>query len=239
MVFTFFYVIFYFIVICENADLFTPINFKRELVLLHENFSGSSEHDSGECVITIVNHLSVSVPEINDIFNGKFNSRLECSACLYSSNKEEAFKSIELSIEKMSKLKDCINFFLSRDFIGCPKCKKNTCTKQFSINNFPNILVLCLKRFSFSQTATKLSHIVHFPLELTLSSEDDSKLHVYELIAVSNHIGNTIDTGHYNSYCKVKDINKWYSFDDSKVTEIQETTVVSNLAYLLFYQKVI
>lgn len=182
--------------------------------------------------------MSVYVPELNNIFDGKFNSRVTCKTCLYSSDKEEAFKSIELSIENMSKLVDCIDFHLLPDLIddfNCPNCQKRNCTKKLSIIHFPNTLVVCLKRFSFSKSATKLSNLVDFPLKLILSSEDD----VYELIAVSNHIGDTMDSGHYYSYCKVKDINKWYSFSDSTVTEIQETSVVSNLAYLLFYQKVV
>ncbi|KAG9336019.1 hypothetical protein JZ751_003278, partial [Albula glossodonta] len=58
----------------------------------------------------------------------------------------------------------------------------------------------------------------------------------YDLIAVSNHYGGLRD-GHYTSYARNKDNAQWYYFDDSKVTYAREEQIMTNAAYLLFYQR--
>ena len=39
------------------------------------------------------------------------------------------------------------------------------------------------------------------------------------------------------AFCKNIADNKWYTFDDTKVTEMPEEEVVTRAAYLLFYQR--
>ncbi|XP_013774593.1 ubiquitin carboxyl-terminal hydrolase 31-like, partial [Limulus polyphemus] len=58
---------------------------------------------------------------------------------------------------------------------------------------------------------------------------------VYELYAVCNHHGN-MEGGHYTGYCRNPVDGKWYLFDDTKVSSIQENEIVSADAYILFYQ---
>uniref|UniRef100_UPI00398F621D ubiquitin carboxyl-terminal hydrolase 15-like n=1 Tax=Pristiophorus japonicus TaxID=55135 RepID=UPI00398F621D len=57
----------------------------------------------------------------------------------------------------------------------------------------------------------------------------------YDLIAVSNHYGGLRD-GHYTTIARNKDDGRWYYFDDSKVTFASVDHVVTNAAYVLFYQ---
>lgn len=54
------------------------------------------------------------------------------------------------------------------------------------------------------------------------------------MYAVSNHYGN-MGFGHYTAYGKNHITDKWYDFDDSSVTPIDESKVVSDAAYNLFY----
>lgn len=42
-----------------------------------------------------------------------------------------------------------------------------------------------------------------------------AELPVYNLYAVSNHIGNTLG-GHYTAYCKNPALGEWYSYNDSR-----------------------
>ena len=60
----------------------------------------------------------------------------------------------------------------------------------------------------------------------------------YKLFAVANHIGNSIHNGHYTAYCRDINTNDWYCYNDSAVTPIPESQIVSNQAYLLFYKKI-
>ena len=44
-----------------------------------------------------------------------------------------------------------------------------------------------------------------------------------------------MDTGHYKSYCKVRD--DWFLFDDSVVSRVEEEDVLGSGIYMLFYQR--
>jgi len=59
---------------------------------------------------------------------------------------------------------------------------------------------------------------------------------LYDLLAVSNHMGGTTG-GHYTAYCKNNKSNKWYTFNDSSVHEMQANEVCTENAYVLFYQR--
>lgn len=57
----------------------------------------------------------------------------------------------------------------------------------------------------------------------------------YNLFGVINHYG-SMHFGHYTAYAKNED--KWYCYDDSNVTPIQEESkVVTEAAYVLFYER--
>lgn len=60
---------------------------------------------------------------------------------------------------------------------------------------------------------------------------------IYDLFAVVLHTG-TLNGGHYTSL--VKNSGSWYEFNDHQVIKLQpheKHRVVSNHAYILFYQK--
>ena len=57
---------------------------------------------------------------------------------------------------------------------------------------------------------------------------------MYDLYAVVRHSGN-LQGGHYTAVCKVQ--NKWFDFNDCTVKEIQEGSVITSSAYILFYKK--
>ena len=63
---------------------------------------------------------------------------------------------------------------------------------------------------------------------------------IYDLYAVSNHYGG-MGFGHYTAYARNPVTDKWYEFDDSRVTQIPtnrlESTIVSSAAYNLFYRR--
>jgi ubiquitin carboxyl-terminal hydrolase 4/11/15 len=43
--------------------------------------------------------------------------------------------------------------------------------------------------------------------------------------------------GHYTAFCKNKFDDKWYNYDDSRVSEASEKSVQGRAAYLLFYRR--
>ena len=98
-----------------------------------------------------------------------------------------------------------------------------------------------LKRFSFRNVLwkDKLDFFVDFPL-----SGLDMGPHVrslgskttYDLYGVINHHGFMMG-GHYTAYSKSPEDDKWYKFDDARVTEVTESTVAAEKdAYILLYR---
>lgn len=69
----------------------------------------------------------------------------------------------------------------------------------------------------------KLSTTVDFPIDgLDLSKfvkGQKGENMIYDCYAVSNHFGN-MGFGHYTAYAKNPNDNKWYQFDDSRVSVI-------------------
>jgi len=65
---------------------------------------------------------------------------------------------------------------------------------------------------------------------------DDNEC-VYDLYAVCNHHGADLQGGHYTATCRNQTDGLWYSFDDVHTQQIPEEDVVTNNAYILFYQK--
>ncbi|XP_068132717.1 ubiquitin carboxyl-terminal hydrolase 15 isoform X4 [Hyperolius riggenbachi] len=162
----------------------------------------------------------------------------------------EKHESVDFTPQKKSfmKLKDCIELFTTKEKLGaedpwyCPHCKEHQqATKKLDLWSLPPVLVVHLKRFSYSRyMRDKLDTLVDFPV----SDLDMSKFLInpnagpcrYNLIAVSNHYGG-MGGGHYTAFAKNKDDGKWYYFDDSSVSTASEDQIVSKAAYVLFYQR--
>eukprot|EP00249_Psilotum_nudum_P021021 c27938_g1_i1 orf=647-3565(+) len=144
----------------------------------------------------------------------------------------------------------CLEAFLKEEPLGpedmwyCPCCKEHRqASKKLDLWRLPEILVVHLKRFSYSRfSKNKLETFVNFPihdLDLTkyISRKDGSRLQCYELYAISNHYGG-MGGGHYTAYAKLIDDNRWYNFDDSHVSPVGEDEIKTAAAYVLFYRKV-
>ncbi|KAF9609046.1 hypothetical protein IFM89_012486 [Coptis chinensis] len=162
----------------------------------------------------------------------------------------------------------CLEAFLREeplvpeDMWFCPKCKEQRqASKKLDLWRLPEVLVIHLKRFSYNRSMKhKLETYVNFPihdLDLTnyVAHNKNSKRQLYELYALSNHYGG-MGSGHYTAYIKgctfdlynltgihknlmpLLDENRWYNFDDSHVSSINEEDVKSAAAYVLFYRRV-
>ena len=55
----------------------------------------------------------------------------------------------------------------------------------------------------------------------------------YDLYAVSNHYG-SYSFGHYTAFVKSYE-NDWLEMNDSLITSVSESSIVSSAAYILFY----
>lgn len=112
-----------------------------------------------------------------------------------------------------------------------------------------------IQRFAHTNSTSKLTTRVNFPLQLDMTPYTTRSLHLekashdqpvsptsplsprsppwYDLSSVVVHIGKAVDVGHYVAYCKRE--GKWFKYDDHKVTLIGEEGVSRCDPYLLFY----
>lgn len=196
-------------------------------------------------------YLKTDNSKIVDIFVGQLKSTLKCCYCGHTSVTFDPFWDLSIPISKSYssvRLSECLNLFTNEEnLIGdempvCGKCKvKRKSTKSFSIQKFPQILVLHLKRFTQGDSyRVKLSTKVDFPLNLDLSSYSTNacsdRWKTYNLYAVSNHSGST-SSGHYTAYCKHPYTGQWQEYNDSRVSKnLKINDIVTPEAYILFYE---
>lgn len=143
----------------------------------------------------------------------------------------------------------CLEAFLKEEPLGpqdmwyCPGCKQHQqATKKLDLWRLPEILVIHLKRFSYSRyTKNKLETFVDFPiddLDLTkyIANKNSQPSCHFVLYAISNHYG-SLGGGHYTAFVHHGG-GRWYDFDDSNVYPIPEEKIKTSAAYVLFYRRV-
>lgn len=155
----------------------------------------------------------------------------------------------QLALRQKAKISlyDCLKTFSSPEILGeqdlwyCPRCKDHKrATKTIQIWSTGDILTIHLKRFLSARSfSDKINMVVEFPIEGLDMSEyvasDDNLL--YDLVAVDNHYGG-LGGGHYTAAAKNFRDNRWYYFNDSRVTPIDDSKeVITAAAYLLFYKR--
>ncbi|KAK9279644.1 hypothetical protein L1049_013323 [Liquidambar formosana] len=163
----------------------------------------------------------------------------------------EVFKSgfLAKKPQESVSLYKCLEAFLKEEPLGpedmwfCPSCKKHhQASKKLDLWRLPEILVIHLKRFSYSRfMKNKLETYVDFPIDnLDLSTyiayKNGQLSKCYMLYAISNHYG-SMGGGHYTAFVHHGG-DRWYDFDDSNVYPISEDKIKTPAAYVLFYRRV-
>ncbi|XP_065865564.1 ubiquitin carboxyl-terminal hydrolase 8 isoform X2 [Euphorbia lathyris] len=144
----------------------------------------------------------------------------------------------------------CLEAFLKEEPLGpddmwfCPSCKQHCqASKKLDLWRLPEILVIHLKRFSYTRyMKNKLEAYVDFPvddldLSTYISYKNGELSHCYMLYAISNHYG-SMGGGHYTAFVHHGG-DRWYDFDDSQVHPIGQENIKTSAAYVLFYRRVV
>ncbi|CAL7942578.1 unnamed protein product [Xylocopa violacea] len=206
--------------------------------------------DSQKAVESWKRYLRSEDSMIVDVFVGQLRSSLHCTSCDHVSVTLDPFWDLSLPIPARSgmvKLSQCLEHFTREEVLDgdekptCSKCQmRRKCTKSFSIQKFPKILVIHLKRFSpMERFRSKLNVMVDFPLTgLDLSAFAAPRVPgcTYNLYGVANHSGTT-HSGHYTAYCKHPYSGEWHEYNDSRVSVVPARSVSSTEAYVLFYEQ--
>ncbi|XP_054288185.1 ubiquitin carboxyl-terminal hydrolase 2 [Macrosteles quadrilineatus] len=201
-------------------------------------------------------YLKTDNSKVVNIFGGLLKSVLKCTQCGFSSTVYEPFWDLSLSIPIDSShriqnlhLNHCLNLFTKEETLDglekplCEKCKmKQICVKRISIQKFPSILVIHLKRFSGNGITRKIDQHIDYPLvglDLGEYSADTQFRSIsYNLYGLINHYG-TCQFGHYTACCKHPYSGRWHRFNDRSVSPINTNQADKAEAYILFYEAVV
>ncbi|XP_071315826.1 trichohyalin-like isoform X2 [Trachinotus anak] len=198
--------------------------------------------------------LSLTSPEASKIFSGLLTHQSECSGCHILTETDGQFWHLPLALvdpcSKCYSVVDGIKEFFKVSFITgenqlfCDHCDaKADATVKCVVKHHPEVLMLLLKRFEFNyryMTYVKNSCVVDVPYTLQIPENQ-----TYELYAVVDHYGD-LRGGHYTATVKSQDDERWYNFNDTRVTLLDyqtfqvdhtESSTRSQSVYLLFYRK--
>eukprot|EP00911_Craspedida_sp_UC1_P002874 UC1_evm3s2103 len=182
------------------------------------------------------------------LFGGQLCSTVTCRYCGNSSRVHSHFWDLSLPLPRLTPgqrrlsdmpchLRDCLDAYFAQEVLDgenafkCETCQtKRACTKQLSLTRAPQLLVLHLKRFSFTRVARfKLGTVVDYPVRGLIVAGA-----CYDLSAVACHAGG-LGGGHYTARCRNPDTGVWHRFDDTKVAPAAGGAKAGSEAYLLFY----
>lgn len=240
-----------------NTNEIIPSIFKNILGNIDSNYNSMEQMDSHECLVRLLDIISEELLKLNlvldtkidgidkptlihNIFYGLYETTIICENN-HKTITLEPFVDISIPITNGDNLPQLIDNFERNETLEnenkffCDHCSMLVnAQKQLSIKNLPNdILIIHLKRFQTIKirnfiNIVKLETMIDYPLQLNLKNK------LYHLFGVVNHIGNP-RFGHYYSYIKHIN-NKWYQLNDTNVSKLDETKIVNNNAYILFYQ---
>jgi ubiquitin carboxyl-terminal hydrolase 8 len=219
------------------------------------NINAKNEDDVDELAIKCYTHLKETYAkeysEINKLFYGiQVTEILSIDKSIKHNAKPEQYFIIDLPLpnKKNINIYDCFNLYTNDEkmvgenaWFNDKTNKKEDITKRIRFWNFPDILVIAFNRFSFDGK-TKRKDKVIFPLDdLNLSEYVcgyTPNSYKYELYAVCNHSGG-VYMGHYTAFVKNYTKN-WFLFNDETISKVENPqTVISPMAYCLFYRKII
>jgi ubiquitin carboxyl-terminal hydrolase 8 len=217
------------------------------------NINGKKENNIDMLAVKCYTHLKETYAkefsEINEMFYGlQVTEILSLDKSIKHSVKPEQYFIVDLPLPSKTNINiyDCFDLYTTEEkmegenaWFNDKTNAKEDIIKRISFWNLPDILVLTFKRFSFDGK-TKRNDKVLFPLDdLNLSKYVcgyKPKSYSYELYAICNHSGN-VYMGHYTSFIK-NYTNNWYLFNDETVSKVKNPqTVITPMAYCLFYRK--
>ena len=204
-----------------------PTNFVNSLKFINKKFVRGRQQDSHEFYLLVLNSVS---DFFKNLFFGKLISRVTCPK-KHISDVEEPFLNLSLTIQNSNNIKNCLKKYFEpiRNIKSyhCEKCKKKReISKQYIVKKNPTILVLHLNRFN--NFGKKLTKHVNFESEIMFNKKK------YSLFGIVDHIGSTIQFGHYVSYIRSGN-NIWYRMNDSSVNIVNNNNVRRLKPYMLFY----
>ena len=220
---------------------------RKVFISIEGNVENDRDKLAKDCYNVMKNMYSESFSELLNIFYGIHVTLITSKEGQLLSHKPEPFSIIDLPIPETNEgcyVLDCLDLYIQGEEMSGDnawydekKKRKRDVIKGLGFWSLPDVLILHLKRFN--NMNKKVNKLVNAPIKhLDLSKYIigyNKETYKYEMFGVCNHMGGCLG-GHYTA--NVKNSNKWYNFNDTSVTEINENSVVSAKSYCFFYKKI-
>jgi len=220
---------------------------------------GTPKNDLDNLTIKSINdwsqHFKNQHSYILDLFYGQEHLRLKCLNCKEITHNFPPFMYTCLPIKNpMKTIYDCFEDHCSVEQLDqensweCDKCKtKSRAYKKTAYWKLPQILIITLNRFQVHSAKNnfhyhvKNEEYIDYPItNLDLSDYvtcpiEKQKAH-YNLYAICCHVGST-NYGHYYSFTQNGN-GRWYRINDDSMNVVKDLReLITEDAYILFYQK--
>jgi ubiquitin carboxyl-terminal hydrolase 8 len=218
---------------------------------INMKISGTPENEKDnmacKCYSMMKTVYSKEYSEIMELFYGISISHIDSKEGKSYTTNPEFFFILDLPIPEKPNptLIDCFDEYTRLEVLDGENSWLNETTNQkesvrkyITFWTFPKILVISLKRFT-QQGRNKRQELVNFPIEkLDLSSYVEgykNKKYIYDIFGIANHYGGSGQGGHYTAIVK-NSKNEWLHFNDTHVDIIDESKIITNNAYCLFFR---
>lgn len=185
---------------------------------------------------------------VEERIQGYYRASIKCNYedCDNVSEKFEPFLNLQLPIDGMNTLEECISDYIKPIQLDgdnqwlCDKCnRKSQAIKKLSIWKTGKYIIILLKRYLNIQISTiKDGRSIISPVELLdLSPYIEDNTHtenLYSLCSVTFHSGN-LNKGHYLNVRNTN--NKWIIFNDDNVEPIDKSNINTSSGYYLVYKR--
>mmetsp|Transcript_22979 Transcript_22979/g.34864 ORF Transcript_22979/g.34864 Transcript_22979/m.34864 type:complete len:371 (-) Transcript_22979:1102-2214(-) len=192
----------------------------------------------------------IDIPELTDLYQGSFEDYIAAvDGTKRERRREEPFLDLSLEVASGSVHESMARMFGTPELL-CEKegngwrpekgaDKVDALKGQLlQIQGLPSLLQLHLKRFQYDWQYDKMSKLntrFSFPARLNLAeicsgivTEEEKMSAMYELQSVVVHVGE-YGSGHYYAYVRPNLFhNKWYRFDDDRVTPVSFRDVIED-----------
>lgn len=179
---------------------------------------------------------TVAEKAISRLFQGKMKSVIRCLKVQCESSRTEDFYDIQLNVKGCRNLNDSFMEYIKKETLEDDNKYYSSehgfqdATKGVIFEYFPPILHLQLKRFEFdfnSNSMIKINDYYEFPLKFSIRDYLEDALQfkegdlIYHLHGVLVHSGD-LHCGHYCAFIRPGVENKWFKFDDERVSPASE-----------------
>lgn len=176
---------------------------------------------------------------LNNIFVGKMSSFIRCIDVDYESSRTEDFWDIQLNVKGLKNIQESFENYVELEILnGDNKYDASgyglqDAEKGVIFESFPDVLHVQLKRYEYdfeTDTMVKIHDKYEFFDKIDLKpyiSKNASNYDEdweYQLHGVLVHQGD-VSVGHYYAMIKPTEEDKWFKFDDDRVSRVTPTTV--------------